>query len=138
MKKEENYNLFDWWKKVVVDNYANFNGRARRSEYWYFVLVNLIISIILGFTDGFLGLFIGPEENGRGVLGTISSLIFLIPSIAVAVRRMHDVGKSGWYLLIPIYNFVLACTAGEQGKNEYGQDPKGFGNEISEIGTPQE
>lgn len=138
MKKEENYNLFDWWKKVVVDNYANFNGRARRSEYWYFVLVNLIISIVLGLTDGFLGLFIGPEENGRGILGTISSLIFLIPSIAVAARRMHDVGKSGWYMLIPIYNLVLACTPGEQGKNEYGQDPKGLGDEISEIGTAQD
>ena len=66
------------------------------------------------------------------------SLAVLLPSIAVGVRRMHDVGKSGWYILIPIYNFILAVTDGEQGANEYGPDPKNPTNEINEIGTPQE
>lgn len=137
-KLEQDYNLFDWWYKVVFKNFANFDGRARRKEYWLFVLVNLIISFILGFIDGLAGLSIGPVENGNGILGTISSLIFLIPSIAVGVRRMHDVGKSGWYLLIPIYNLILACTEGENGKNQYGNDPKSNIDEINEIGTPQE
>lgn len=136
-KAEENYNAFDWWKKVVFENYANFSGRARRKEYWYFVLFNVIISIVLGIIDGVAGLTIGDPEKGRGILGTISSLAFLIPSIAVGVRRMHDVGKSGWFILIPIYNLILACTDGEQGENNYGSDPKRE-DEIKDIGVSQE
>ena len=62
----------------------------------------------------------------------------LIPSLAVGVRRMHDVGKSGWYLLIPIYSFILAVTEGEKGANQYGEDPKAENiEEIDEIGKPQ-
>ena len=99
----------------VLQNYANFNGRARRSEYWYFVLFNMIISFGIGFLGGMLEL---------PILGTIYSLGVLIPSIAVGVRRMHDVGKSGWFVLIPIYNLILALTEGEVGDNEYGPDPK--------------
>ena len=100
----------------VLQNYANFNGRARRSEYWYFVLFNVIVSSIVGFIGGLMNF---------GLLSSLYSLAVLLPSIAVAVRRMHDVGKSGWYILIPIYNFILAVTAGDAGENEYGQDPKG-------------
>jgi uncharacterized membrane protein YhaH (DUF805 family) len=62
--------------------------------------------------------------TGTGYLGTIYSLGVLIPSIAVGVRRMHDVGKSGWFLLIPIYNLILAVREGESGPNKYGPDPK--------------
>jgi uncharacterized membrane protein YhaH (DUF805 family) len=101
---------------AVLQNYANFNGRARRSEYWFFALFNMIFSIalmVLGITIRF------------PLLSTIYSFAVLIPSIGVAVRRMHDVGKSGWYLLIPIYNLILACTEGDKGDNEYGADPKG-------------
>jgi uncharacterized membrane protein YhaH (DUF805 family) len=100
----------------VLKNYATFNGRARRSEYWYFVLFNAIISFGIGFIGGLISF---------GLLGTIYSLAVLIPSIAVGVRRMHDVGKSGWFLLIPIYNLILALTDGEKGENQYGADPKG-------------
>jgi uncharacterized membrane protein YhaH (DUF805 family) len=99
----------------VLQNYANFNGRARRAEYWYFFLFNMIASIIVGFIGGLMDF---------EALGNIYSLAVLLPSIAVGVRRMHDVGKSGWYLLIPIYSFILAVTAGDVGENEYGQDPK--------------
>lgn len=67
-------------------------------------------------------------------LSNIYSLIVLIPSIAVGIRRMHDVGKSGWYILIPIYNLILACTEGQYGENEYGEDPKNNLDSISEIG----
>jgi uncharacterized membrane protein YhaH (DUF805 family) len=106
----------------VFKNFANFDGRARRSEYWWFFLVNVIV------TNGLQ--FISPT------IGMIASLALLIPSIAVGVRRMHDVGKSGWFLLIPIYNIILACTEGEKGTNEYGPDPKGSGleDEIDSIG----
>jgi uncharacterized membrane protein YhaH (DUF805 family) len=106
----------------VFKNFANFDGRARRSEYWWFFLVNVIV------TNGLQ--FISPT------IGMIASLALLIPSIAVAIRRMHDVGKSGWFCLIPIYNIILACTEGEKGTNEYGPDPKGSGleDEIDSIG----
>jgi len=99
----------------VLQNYANFNGRARRSEYWYFVLFNFLISIVLGFIGGAIGF---------ELIGTLYSLAVLLPSLAVAVRRMHDVGKSGWFILIPIYNLILACTDSQAGDNEYGPNPK--------------
>ncbi len=99
----------------VLKNYAVFSGRARRSEYWYFALFNTIFSI--GFSI-FFGLMQEP------LLANIYSLVVFIPSLAVGVRRMHDVGKSGWFLLIPIYNLILAFTEGTKGENEYGEDPK--------------
>ena len=104
----------DYYLKVLK-NYAVFNGRARRSEYWYFVLFNLIIGIALGFVDRMMKI---------ELLSNIYSLAVLVPGIGVAIRRMHDIGKSGWFMLIPIYNIVLACTEGTQGANEYGPDPK--------------
>ena len=110
----------EWYIKVLK-NYANFSGRARRKEYWMFFLINIIISIIIGIVDGLLGLEFSPDQ---GILGTIYSLGLIVPSIAVAVRRMHDVNKSGWFCLIPIYNFVLAVTEGDNGSNKYGPDPK--------------
>ncbi|MEY5000844.1 MAG: hypothetical protein RLZZ211_880 [Bacteroidota bacterium] len=99
----------------VLKNYANFEGRARRKEYWMFALFNIIFSFIFGFICGLLGM---PN------LANLYTLAVLIPGIAVAVRRMHDVGKSGWYILIPIYNFILAVTEGDKGDNQYGSDPK--------------
>lgn len=107
----------------VLQNYANFSGRARRSEYWYFVLFNFIISLVLGF----VGVAINFE-----FLGNIYSLAVLIPSLAVAVRRMHDVGKSGWFILIPIYNLILACTDSQPGDNEYGPNPKSVSTASSD------
>lgn len=99
----------------VLKKYTQFNGRARRKEYWYFFLFNMIFSISLAVIEGAAGI---------PFLSNIYSLAVLVPSIAVGVRRMHDVGKSGWYILIPIYNIVLACTEGDRGDNEYGPDPK--------------
>lgn len=100
---------------AVLKNYAGFGGRARRKEYWMFILFNMIFAFCLGFVDGLLNL---------GFLYFLYSLAVFIPSIAVGIRRMHDVDKSGWFLLIPIYNLVLACTAGSTGENRFGQDPK--------------
>jgi len=105
----------------AFQNYANFQGRSRRSEYWYFTLFNTIILFALAFLD---------EAMNLPFLSSIYYLAVLIPGIAVGVRRMHDVGKSGWCIIIPIYNLVLACTPGDIGENEYGEDPKGeFVNE---------
>ena len=118
--------MIQWYKKVVFENYANFEGRARRAEYWWFALMNAIISIIISI------LFRSIDQP---LLGNIYSLAVLVPSIAVAIRRMHDVGKSGWYILIPIYNFILAVTEGQHGENQYGPDPKNENDEINQIGS---
>jgi uncharacterized membrane protein YhaH (DUF805 family) len=117
--------MINWYLKVLKQ-YADFNGRARRAEYWYFFLGNLIVSIIIGFIAGAIDV---------PILGTIYSLATFLPSIAVAVRRMHDQDKSGWYILIPIYNIILAATEGTKGPNQYGEDPKGIDNDINQIGT---
>ncbi|PBI87590.1 Inner membrane protein YhaH [Flavobacterium sp. ACN2] len=124
--------MLEMYKKVVLENYTNFDGRARRKEYWMFFLVSTIISVVLNVIDATTGLTFGPGKTG--ILGLIYSLLVLIPSLAVAVRRMHDVAKSGWYVLIPIYNLILACTEGEKGSNQYGADPKNQLEEINEIG----
>lgn len=99
----------------VLKNYTTFTGRARRSEYWYFTLFNVLISIIIGVVGGYLNL---PKISSYYTFAT------LCPAIAVGVRRMHDVGKSGWYLLIPIYNIILACKEGDSIENKYGLNPK--------------
>lgn len=101
----------------VLKKYATFNGRARRSEYWYFFLFNCVIAFVLGFLEGLISI-------ETPILSSIYSLAVLIPGIAVAIRRMHDVGKSGWFVLVPIYNLILACSNGEVGENEFGPDPK--------------
>jgi len=111
------------WYLTVLKKYVQFSGRARRSEYWYFVLFSSIVSMILAGVDFAMGTRTAGGFGG-GTLGSIYSVAVLLPSIAVGVRRMHDVGKSGWFILIPIYNLILACTDGEKGTNQYGPDPK--------------
>jgi uncharacterized membrane protein YhaH (DUF805 family) len=106
----------------VLQNYANFNGRARRAEYWYFVLFNVIFAFAAMFLDNVAGL--ANDLTGYGPIYGLYALFAFLPGLAVGVRRMHDVGKSGWFILIPIYNFILAVTAGDSGENEYGPDPK--------------
>ena len=110
------------WYIKVLKNYFVFTGRARRSEYWNFVLINFMNSFLLSIIDVTFGLV--DAETGYGTLGTTYGLAVLIPGIAVGIRRMHDVGKSGWYILIPIYNIVWAATPGILGENNYGSDPK--------------
>jgi len=119
--------MLEMYKKVVLENYANFEGRARRKEYWMFFLVNIIISFVIGFVSG----LISPKLV---LVANIYSLAVLIPGIAVAIRRMHDIGKSGWYILIPLYNIFLLATEGDKGSNVYGSDPKNEFDEMNQIG----
>ncbi len=116
------------WFLMALKKYADFNGRSRRSEYWYFILFFAIIYMVL--------FLLTLQLPAIGILLLIFALGMIVPSIAVAIRRMHDVGKSGWYCLIPIYSLILAFTAGNGGTNEYGPDPKdpAFEEEISQIG----
>lgn len=118
------------WYLKVIKQYADFKGRARRKEYWMFVLINGLISFALGFLDGIIGL----AQKGFGI-STLYNLVVLIPAIAVAVRRAHDVGKSGWFMLIPFYNLYLAVSEGDEGENEYGPNPKNPNSELNEIGA---
>jgi uncharacterized membrane protein YhaH (DUF805 family) len=100
---------------TVLKKYADFKGRARRAEYWYFNLFSMLVSIAL--------LVVGLAIK-IPLLYNIYSFAVFLPSLAVSVRRMHDVNRSGWYILIPIYSLVLLCTEGSQGPNDYGADPK--------------
>ena len=104
------------WYIAVLKKYAVFSGRARRKEYWTFILFNLLVAFVLGFVEGLAG--------GPGILASLYSLAVLIPSIAVGVRRMHDTDHSGWWLLLPIVNLVFAVTEGTRGDNRFGSDPK--------------
>ncbi|UZR93469.1 DUF805 domain-containing protein [Chondrinema litorale] len=99
----------------ALKNYVDFNGRARRSEFWYFTLFNFLI---------YVGLLVISYVIGTSFLFNLYCLAVLLPSIAVGIRRMHDVGKSGWFVLIPVYSLILAVTEGDDFENEYGQDPK--------------
>lgn len=110
------------WYLEVLKKYAVFSGRARRKEYWMFILFNLIIGFALGLIEGIVGG--GTPKGDRSILITIYQLAILIPSIAVGVRRMHDTNHNGWWLLFPVVNLVFAVLEGTQGENRYGSDPK--------------
>lgn len=92
----------------ALKNYAKFTGRARRREYWMFFLINFVIAFLLGMVDGLLGTF--NAEAQVGLLGTLYSLFVLIPSIALSVRRLHDIGRTGWWLLIAFIPFIGAIV----------------------------
>ena len=117
------------WYLKVLKQYADFNGRARRKEYWMFVIFNIIVAFVLGFIDGIIGTY--DAQTGYGVLGGLYTLAVLIPGLAVGVRRLHDVGKSGWMLLIAfiplvgaIWLLVLFATDGNPNENKYGVNQK--------------
>ena len=117
------------WYLKVLKQYADFSGRARRKEYWMFVLFNMIFAIVAMILDNVLG--IAMEGIGYGPLYGLYVLAMLIPGLAVVVRRLHDVGKSGWMILIAlipligsIWLLVLMVTDSNPGENQYGQNPK--------------
>ena len=120
------------WYIGVLKKYAVFSGRARRKEYWFFVLFNIIIAFVLGFIDGLMGNV--HAESGMGLLGGLYALAVLLPGIGVSVRRLHDTGRTGWWLLLAFVPLVGALVLlvfmvldGESGPNEYGPDPKADG-----------
>ncbi|GGT79803.1 MULTISPECIES: DUF805 domain-containing protein [Streptomyces] len=110
------------WYLDVLKKYAVFGGRARRKEFWMFTLFSVIISIVLSVIDGVLGM---------QLLSLIYSLAVLIPTLAVSVRRLHDTGRSGWWILIGLIPLVGAiilivfyATEGNQSENAHGPNPK--------------
>lgn len=117
------------WYLKCLRQYGDFSGRAGRSEYWMFVLFNLNFALILMMLDYVLGLRF--ERFSFGLLYLVYSLLVFVPNCAVLVRRLHDIGKSGWMALVGlipfiggIWLFVLLVLKGEEDENEYGNNPK--------------
>ena len=125
------------WYLHVLKNYATFSGRARRKEYWMFFLISALISIVLTLLDILLGTY--SVEYEAGLFSGLYSLLILIPSIAVVVRRLHDTDRSGWWILISlipligvIVLFVFICLDSQPGTNRFGANP----NEVASQTLP--
>lgn len=118
--------------------YADFQGRARRSEYWLWVLFIVVVTTVLNMLGGAMGAAIDPTNpmgaysSPAGIVSLLFSLATLVPSIAVAVRRLHDTNRSGWWFLLVLIPFagwlvllVFYVLPGTVGANKFGEDPKG-------------
>ena len=124
--------------RTCFSKYVDFSGRARRSEYWYFALFTFLVNIVTTVLDNILGTDYDGTTSG-GLISTVVSLALLLPSLAVGVRRLHDTGRSGWWILIgliPIIGWILLivwyCTDSKP-DNQYGPNPK---NEFAAGGYP--
>ena len=118
----------EWYLKAVK-NYVGFSGRAQRKEYWFYILFYILFGVVVALAQGALGL--QDPETGSGPLSLIYALAFLLPTIAVSVRRLHDTGRTGWWLLLALIPIVGAIVLivfyvldGQPGDNRYGPDPK--------------
>ncbi len=127
---DQGWEIMNYFKKCL-NQYTDFYTRARRSEYWYFVLYNAIFSFIISFVLGFIAGLIGWDWIGYLIY--IYAAFLFLPSWAVAFRRMHDIGKSGWWALVAlipvigtIWFIVLACQDSQPGANQWGENPKGL------------
>ena len=116
------------WYLTVLKKYALFKGRARRKEYWMFYLVNVLVVFCLIFLERLVGI---PQANDFGLLTGLYVLVVILPGLAVGVRRLHDTGRSGWWMLlalVPIIGaivlFIFSVLDSEPGDNRYGPNPK--------------
>jgi len=126
-----------WFLDALKNKYATFEGRARRAEYWYFVLFYALSIVALAIVDGVVGTF--GEEIGIGLLSGIFVLATFVPTLAVTVRRLHDTDRSGWWVLLDLVPFigvlvlfVFTVLDGQPGANRFGPNPKG----VLGPGTP--
>ena len=113
--------LIDNYLGMFTKKYVCFDGRAERREFWYFALCNFVVSFVLGLLDQIWGI---------QILSGIYSLAVLLPSLGLSVRRLHDINKSGWFILlslIPLVGAIIllvwACQKGTEGANQYGEEP---------------
>ena len=124
----------NWFIKTITQNYANFSGRAQRAEYWYFTLfVNLAMTVL---TIGAVATS-GPMGEPSPVFSILQAILVLgliIPGLGVQIRRLHDIGKSGWFWLVnfvpcvgPFIVLIWAVQDSDPGDNQYGPNPKGIG-----------
>jgi uncharacterized membrane protein YhaH (DUF805 family) len=130
--------MFMNWYLEVLKKYAQFDGRSRRKEYWFFALFNCLVGLVLGMLGGLTMAFSGHADNpsysflGLGLV-CLYSLAVLIPGLAVTVRRLHDTGRSGWWIFISFVPFVggiilliFMLQDSHPGPNQYGPNPKGI------------
>jgi uncharacterized membrane protein YhaH (DUF805 family) len=114
--------------RSCLQQYVGFSGRARRSEYWWFFLFNVLVSIVASILDSVLGTM--SDDTNVGLIGSIAGLALLLPSIAVGIRRLHDTSRSGWWILIglvPIVGWIVLLVFYVQdshGDNQHGPSPK--------------
>lgn len=125
----DNLSPIDWAKRPL-QKYADFSGRAPRSEYWWFVLLQLVVMIFAMLVDSMLGTDVAG--TGYGYVYMLTALALLVPCIAVGVRRLHDTDRSGWWMLIALVPLIGAIVLlvffvgeGSKGDNQYGPDPFG-------------
>ncbi|MBT5891933.1 MAG: DUF805 domain-containing protein [Chromatiales bacterium] len=118
------------WYIDVLKKYAVFSGRARRKEYWMFILISTIITLVLSVIE--VAASLNDPATGPGLISGLYSLAVFIPSIAVLVRRLHDTDRTGWLLLLllvpligAIVLIVFLATDSSAGDNQYGPNPKG-------------
>jgi uncharacterized membrane protein YhaH (DUF805 family) len=129
-------------RTCLQQKYVDFSGRARRSEYWYFFLFTIIVGFVAGIIDSILGT--RGTAGGTGLVGAITSLALLLPGLGVAVRRLHDTGRSGWWLLIGLVPIVGAIVLlvffvqDSHSENQYGPNPQGLagGQYYQEMPPP--
>ncbi len=115
--------------RSVLTQYVGFGGRARRSEYWWYALFSVLVGIVAVILDNALGTDF--ESTGNGLISLLLNLALFLPSLAVAVRRLHDTDRSGWWLLIALIPLVGAivllvffCQDSTPGQNRFGPSPK--------------
>jgi len=119
------------WYLKVLKNYFNFKGRARRKEYWMFALFNFIFAMLPSIAATFVADFSQEAAMGLSILGLVYAVLVIIPGIAVGVRRLHDTGRTGWWMLIAFIPLVGAIVLivffvfdSQPGDNKYGPNPK--------------
>jgi uncharacterized membrane protein YhaH (DUF805 family) len=115
---------YEWYVDAIKNHYFDFNGRSRRSAYWFFVLLNAIVTIVVAVIDIVVGTY--------PIIYYVYALAIFLPNLGLSVRRLHDVDKSGWWILISlipivgiIWFIILAATDSTSGENRFGANPKG-------------
>ncbi len=101
-----------------VRNFADFKGRAGRKEFFVFMVMNLIFSLLLGYLERFAEI---TPPGSQGILSRIFEIVMILPTLSLSVRRLHDSGHDWWWLLIPMVNFFLMIREGNRGENQYGK-----------------
>ena len=122
--------------RTCLTKYAVFNGRATRSEYWFFVLFAFLVVVAASILDSMLNMVVFEPAMGGNMLSGLAMLALLLPQLAAAVRRLHDLGHSGWWYLIGLVPavggaalLIWFCFRGTEGDNRFGPDPLGFESE---------
>lgn len=105
---------------TVLKRCLDFKGRSRRREYWMFCVVSFLVAFFLGLL---LMLFDRSRQTIEAMLN-LYQLIILLPTISVSIRRMHDIGRRGWWILVPLVNLLFCCLDSQPGDNQYGPYPK--------------